>query len=172
MKQSISSLAVVCACTLGVLSLSSCATDPYAYDPEGTSYSTLPVGYTAMMLGGLSYYYYNDHYCRYWPGRGYVVVRPPHGRPPYHRPPTRPPGTNPGRPDKPAPGYPGYKPGNPGVTPPATRPSNPSIQPVTKPVTNPNWRSGSPSYSRGGYSGGGARGGGMRGGGGRSGGRR
>jgi len=55
MKRSISFLAVGSACALSVLLLSSCATDPYSYDPEGTSYSSVPDGYTAMMIGGISY---------------------------------------------------------------------------------------------------------------------
>jgi len=173
MSKSISFLVVGCACALNVLSLSSCATDPYAYDPEGTSYEDAPDGYTESVVAGISYWHYDDHWCRYWPGYGYIVVPPPYGRPPY----TRPPVVGPGRPHKPAPGYPGYRPGNPGINPPVTRPSQPTIQPVTrpktKPVTNPGWQSGSPGYSRGGYSGGGfSGGGGMRGGGGRGGGRR
>lgn len=156
------SFPMMCACALSVLALSSCATDPYASDPEGTSYSSAPDGYAETVIAGISYWYYDDHYCRYWPGYGYVVVPPPYGRPPY----TRPPVVGPGRPHKPAPSYPGY------------RRSQPSIQPVTgpttRPVTNPGWQGGSPGYSGGGFGGGmggGMGGGGMRGGG-RGGGRR
>jgi hypothetical protein len=186
MKISLTPLMVAFASVVSCLSLNSCATDPYSYDPEGTSYSSVPLGYTALMVGGISYWYYDDHYCRHWPGYGYVVVPPPHGRPPYHRPPAyRPPGNKPGQPGnkpglKPGPSYPGYKPGGPGNKPggPVARPSNPrpSIQPVSNPsrggaTIQPrgSW-GGSPSggfgSGGGGMRGGGMGGGGMRGGGG------
>jgi hypothetical protein len=192
MKISLTPLMVAFASVVSCLSLNSCATDPYSYDPEGTSYNSVPLGYTALMVGGISYWHYDDHYCRHWPGHGYVVVPPPHGRPPYHRPPAyRPPGHKPGAPGlkpvpKPGPSFPGYKPGRPGAKPgnpgtkppsgtpgkPVTRPSQPrpSVQPVSRPVgggttiqPRGSW-GGSPSGGMGGGMGGGMRGGGMGGG--------
>ena len=68
MRRLLFSFAVMCACGLCVLSLSSCATDPYKYDPEGTTYENAPDGYTETMVAGISYWYYDDHWCRYWPG--------------------------------------------------------------------------------------------------------
>jgi uncharacterized membrane protein YgcG len=188
MRTLLARLVVVFASLVSCLSLNSCASDPYDYDPEGTSYSSVPYGYTALIVGGISYWHYDDHYCRYWPGSGYVVVRPPHHRPPYQRPP----GYKPGHPiHKPGPGYPGYKPGKPGNKPggpgskpgrPSTKPSTgkpgtpasrPSIQPVTKPTIRTRPTSGGTSIQPRGSFGGGARsGGGMSGGGMRGGGRR
>ena len=178
MKKSISFLAMPCVCALSVLFISSCATDPYKYDPEGTSYSSVPTGYMQIMYGGIPYWYYDDHYCRHWPDHGYVVVPPPHNRPPYDRPPTHPPGgnrpgTNPPGGHKPAPNFPGYDPGRPSTNPPKDRPSRPSTQPVSRPVNDRSWGGGSGGSnwgggsggSRGGFSGGGMGGGGMRGGG-------
>ena len=127
MKKVISTFSIVCLGLLCSIGTPSCTTTHYTSDPEGTTYQTLPAGYVAVMVAGISYYHYNNHYCRYWPGYGYVVVRPPYGRPPYHRPPARPPIHRPPG-YKPKPEHPIHKPGRPGTNPP--RPGRPSIQPV------------------------------------------
>ena len=155
---------------------SSCA-NYYDEQPEGYVTQTVPVGYTMAVVAGISYWHYNNHYYRYWPGYGYVVVRPPHGRPPYQRPPSRPPnGGRPpggGKPEHPIERPPGTRPPNGGgdrpgsgkpTTLPSTRPSSPSKPtvrpnvPTTRPSmpsTRPSMPSTQPSFQRGGGGGGG-----------------
>ena len=102
-----------------VLLASSCVNDPYQNSPEGSVRETAPDGYEQMVYGGITYWYLHDHYYRYWPHYGWVVVRPPYGRPPDSKPP---------KPMHPIERPPADKP--PGVQPvPATRPSTPSTLP-------------------------------------------
>ena len=134
--------------SVGVL-LSSCA---HTQDPEGTTYDSVPDGYTSVLVGGITYWNYDDHYCRHWPGYGYVVVPPPHDRPPYDRPPSLlPPGDRPG------------EPGNrPGINPPVTRdPGRVRTQPIDRIPSDGGFSRGG---AGGGFSGGGMGGGGFGGG--------
>ena len=137
-------------CLLAGVLLSSCA-----HDPEGTTYDSVPVGYTSVVVGGITYWHYDDHYCRYWPGYGYVVVPPPYHRPPYDRPPVlRPPGERPGKPgERPGINPPKERPGKPG----STDPGRVRIQPIDRTLPSGG------GFSRGGR-GGGFSGGGMGGG--------
>ncbi|MFC7338259.1 hypothetical protein ACFQY0_13780 [Haloferula chungangensis] len=125
--------------------MSSSCINYYGNEPEGYVSETVPVGYTMMVVAGISYWHHNGHYYRYWPNYGYVVVRPPHGRPPYQRPPSRPPG-NPGHPgnpgERPPQGKPPSKPNqlpstrpSPHPSTPTTRPATPSTRPMTRPST-------------------------------------
>ena len=94
--------------------LNSCTSSNEQY-PEGYVCDEVPAGYSALAVAGITYWALDDHYYRYWPGYGYVVVPPPHGRPPLPRPPARP-------------------------VPPIARPpiaKPPSIQPVPNPSTRP-----------------------------------
>lgn len=132
--------------------LSSCANDPYANRPEGTVSETAPEGYETMMYGDIEYWYLYDHYYRYWPHYGWVVVRPPHDRPPYPKPPKpvhpieRPPGGKPPKPEQPIARPPAAKPptAQPLPSPPPTiqpmpsyRPSAPAPRPMPRPTPAP-----------------------------------
>ena len=145
--------------------LASSCVNYYDEQPEGYVTQTVPVGYTMAVVAGISYWHYNNHYYRYWPGYGYVVVRPPHGRPPYQRPPSRPPhGGRPpgnGKPENPIERPPGNRPRQtkpPTTQPvrPVTRPSTPTTRPSV-PSTRPSMPSTQPSFQRGGGVGGGGR---------------
>ena len=125
---------------MGILvSLLGSCSNSYDDYPEGYVSNDIPIGYATVLIGGISYWNYHNHYYRHWPGYGYVVVRPPHNRPPYHRPPgrpehpiARPPGTRPPGTRPPA------KPENPIARPPGNRP--PSGKPVSYPTTRPSTR--------------------------------
>lgn len=113
------------------LFLSACATDRYQSQPEGTVSESEPEGYEEVVYNDITYWHSYGHYYRYWPGSGWVVVRPPIGRPPYPRPPKPvhpiepPPTAKP----KPLPAQPGQ---------PTTRPVQRPVQrPVSPPVTRP-----------------------------------
>lgn len=110
-----------------VLLASSCVNDPYQNLPEGSVSETAPAGYDSMVYGGITYWSHYNHYYRYWPNYGWVVVRPPYGRPPDTKPP---------KPVHPIERPPAGKP--PGVQPvPATRPSTPSYRPAVMPSYRP-----------------------------------
>ena len=93
MKNSPLKIGLLAAAVFAVLAMTSCTYDPYgtAYAsytytnyPYGYTTSYLPYGYTSVYIGGTRYWHCNNHYYRHYPGRGYVVVKRPHGHHKYH----------------------------------------------------------------------------------------
>lgn len=99
MKLSLLKIGLLGAAMLFLFSMTSCVVDPYgntygtAYGsytytnyPYGYTTTALPYGYSSIYIGGARYWHCNNHYYRHYPGRGYVVVKRPHGHPSYQRP--------------------------------------------------------------------------------------